>query len=164
MLGFCASLCCILLVFMFCVLYCLIVLSGLGSSLSRTSFYHLAATAYRPHHTLQLAIFSACKPGTARRYIVKTRCRLPERFASAWPELIIACDVRRHGEWLHWCSWLPLQLACAAYRLSARAFNAFRLQTDRETDVTTGLHYTRQMQKNVHKIGLGARAAFLMSL
>jgi len=30
-------------------------------------------------------------------YIVKTWCRLPERFASVWPELIIACDVR--GAW-----------------------------------------------------------------
>jgi len=66
--------------------------------------------------------------------------RLPERFASAWPELIIACDVRGRGEWLHRCSWLPLQLACAAYRLFAHAFNAFWLQTDRRTGITTGLH------------------------
>jgi len=34
-------------------------------------------------------------------------------------------------------SWLPLQPACAAYRLSA---HAFRLQTDRSTDITTRLH------------------------
>jgi len=27
-----------------------------------------------------------------------TRCRLPGSFASAWPELIIASDVRRRGE------------------------------------------------------------------
>jgi len=29
-----------------------------------------------------------------------TWCRLLKRSASAWPELIIACDVRRRGEWL----------------------------------------------------------------
>jgi len=56
-----------------------------------------------------------------------------DRFASAWPELIIACDVRGRNEWLHCCRWPPLQLACAAYRLFA---HAFRLQTD----LTTGLH------------------------
>jgi len=60
-----------------------------------------------------------------------TRCRFSERFASAWPELIIACDVRGRGEWLHGCSWPPLQLACAAYGVFAHAFLAFRLQTDR---------------------------------
>jgi len=42
---------------------------------------------------------------------VKTRCRSPGSFASAWPELIIACDVRGRG----------------------------LLQTDR-TDITTRLH------------------------
>jgi len=49
--------------------------------------------------------------------------------------LIIACDVRGHGEWLHRCSWLPLQLACAAYRLFAHAFHVFRL--DRQTEGQT---------------------------
>jgi len=34
----------------------------------------------------------------------KTRCRLLKRFASAWPKLIIACDISGHGEWLHHCS------------------------------------------------------------
>jgi len=55
----------------------------------------------------------------------KTKCWLLERFASVWPELIIACDVREHGELLHRYSWPPLQLACAAYRLFAHAFHAF---------------------------------------
>jgi len=65
---------------------------------------------------------------------LKTRCRLAKRFASAWPELIIACDVRGRGEWLHRSSWPPLQLACAAYRLFA---HAFRLQPARQTDTQT---------------------------
>jgi len=52
----------------------------------------------------------------------------------------IACDVRGRGEWLHRCSWPPLQLACAAYRHFAHAFHAFLLQTDRRTDITTWLH------------------------
>jgi len=65
-----------------------------------------------------------------------TRCWLPERFASAWSDLIIAFDVRGRGEWLHRC---PLQLACVAYRLFARAFHALRLQTDRRTDITSVL-------------------------
>jgi len=70
-------------------------------------------------------------------YIFLTRCRLPERFASAWPELIIACDVRGRGEWLHRCSWPPLQLACAACRLFAHTFHEFRLQTDRQKNRQT---------------------------
>jgi len=74
---------------------------------------------------------------TNTNYII---CGLPERFASAWPELIIACDVRGRGEWLHRCSWPPLQLAYAAYKLFADAFQACRLQTDRKTDITTWLH------------------------
>jgi len=41
-----------------------------------------------------------------------TRCRSPGSFASAWPDLIIACGVRERG----------------------------LLQTDRKTDTTTGLH------------------------
>jgi len=41
------------------------------------------------------------------------------------------------GEWLHPCSWPPLQLACMAYRLLG---NIFWLQTDRRTDITTKLH------------------------
>jgi len=61
------------------------------------------------------------------------------------PELIIACDVRGHGERLHRCSWPPLQLARAAYRLFAHAFHVpciliTERQTDRRTDITTGLH------------------------
>jgi len=28
---------------------------------------------------------------------LKTRCRLPERVASAWPELILVCDDRGRG-------------------------------------------------------------------
>jgi len=52
----------------------------------------------------------------------------------AWPELIIACDVRGRGEWLHRCSWTPLQLACAAYRLFAYPL---RLQTDTQTEGQT---------------------------
>jgi len=67
----------------------------------------------------------------------QTRCRLSERFASAWPELIIACAARERGEWLHRCSWQPRQLACAAYRLYSHAFG---LQTDRRTDITVWLH------------------------
>jgi len=59
---------------------------------------------------------------------------LPERFASTWPDVIIACDVRGHGEWLHHCSWPPLQLACAANRLFA---HTFQLQTDRQTEGQT---------------------------
>jgi len=64
----------------------------------------------------------------------QTRCLSAERFASAWPELIIACDVRGRGKWLHRCSWSPQQLACAAYRLFA---HAFRLQTYRQTEGQT---------------------------
>jgi len=87
-----------------------------------------------------------------------TRCRLAERFASAWPELIIhvACDVRGRGEWLHRCSWPPLQLACASYRLFAHALYSLRLQTDRQKDrhrnrVTYCVLrlYRRRTQKNV---------------
>jgi len=44
--------------------------------------------------------------------ITKTRCWSPESFASVWPELIIIYDVRERG----------------------------LLQTDRRTDITTGLH------------------------
>jgi len=62
---------------------------------------------------------------------------MPERFAPAWPDFIIACDVMGRGEWLHRCSWLPLHLACAAYRLFAHAFHAFQLQTDRQTEGQT---------------------------
>jgi len=75
------------------------------------------------------------------RPLLQTRCRLSERFASAWPELIITCNARGHCEWLHRCSWPPLQLACAAYRLFA---HAFRLQTDRKTDITTWLHIAQK--------------------
>jgi len=56
-----------------------------------------------------------------------TRCQFLKRSVSTFPELIIACDVRGRGEWLHCCSWPPLQLNCVAYRLFA---HAFRLQTD----------------------------------
>jgi len=59
---------------------------------------------------------------------VITGCRFLERFASAWPELIIACYGRRNG------SWPPLLLACAAYRLFAHELYAFQLQTDRQKD------------------------------
>jgi len=59
---------------------------------------------------------------------------MPERFASIWPELIIAYDVRGHGEWLHHCSWLPLQLACTAYALPTHSNYRQR------SDITTGLH------------------------
>jgi len=38
------------------------------------------------------------------------------------------------GEWLHRCSWPPLQQASAAYMHSDYE------QTDRRTDITTGLH------------------------
>jgi len=69
----------------------------------------------------------------------QTRCRLPESFPSAWPELIIACDVKGRGEWRHRCSWRLLQLACAAYRLTYSKHSDYR-QTDRRTDITTGSH------------------------
>jgi len=72
--------------------------------------------------------------------------RFARRFVSAWPELIIACDVRGRGEWLHYCSWPPLQLACTAYRLFSHAFDAFQLQTDRQTEVQTSqLGYILQL-------------------
>jgi len=57
----------------------------------------------------------------------------------------------RQGALLHRCSWPPLQLARAAYRLFA---HAFRFQTDIRRDITTGLHiasfafYGWQMPKN----------------
>jgi len=52
-----------------------------------------------------------------------TRCRLPEKFASAWPELIIACDVK--GAWR---VAAPLQLVATAVSLGGL------LQTDRQKD------------------------------
>jgi len=70
-------------------------------------------------------------------YWQSAKCQLLERFASAWPKLIIASHVKGHGKLLHRCSWPPLQLACAAYRLFA---HAFQLQRDRMTDITTVLH------------------------
>jgi len=59
-------------------------------------------------------------------------CRSPERFASAWPELIIACDARGVTS-----SWQ--QPACAAYIGSLPTHSGYR-QTDRRTDITTGLY------------------------
>jgi len=68
----------------------------------------------------------------------KTRCWLPERFASAWPKLIIACDVRGRGEWLHRCSWPPLVRPIGS--LLAHSMHSDYRQTDRRTDITTGIH------------------------
>jgi len=60
-----------------------------------------------------------------------TRCRSPGSFASAWPELIIAYEVRKRGE-----AWPKLMLACD---VSGRGIGYYR-QTDRRTDITTWLH------------------------
>jgi len=75
---------------------------------------------------------------------------MPERFTSAWPELIIACDVRTHGEWLHRCSWPPLQLACTADRLFAHAFTHSNY---RETEGPTSyiLHTSPLQSANTKK-------------
>jgi len=77
------------------------------------------------------------QPQTSLQSALQTSCQLPERFASEWPELMIACDVKGRGEWLHRCSWPPLQLACAAYRPFTHAFHVFWLQTDRQADRQT---------------------------
>jgi len=78
-------------------------------------------------------LFCVCFGNKYRKYRT-TRCRLLERFASAWSELIIDCDVRGRGEWLHRYSWPPQQLAGATYRLFAHTFHAFRLQAHRQTE------------------------------
>jgi len=71
------------------------------------------------------SMFNSYSVSENKKFTGRTRCRLPERFASTWPNLIIASDVRGHGEWLHCCSRLPLQLASASCRLFAYAFHAF---------------------------------------
>jgi len=92
------------------------------------------------------------------------RCRFPQRLASASPELIIACDVRGRGEWLHRCSWPPLQLASAAYKLFA---HAFRLQRDRQTEGQTsrpGYIFRLRKDKMISYTDVGNLFSHLLSL
>jgi len=83
----------------------------------------------------------------SNKHVHQKKCHLTNKLDACHQKKICACVARannssRHQEaWLHRCSWPPLQLTCAAYKLFVtHSMHSNYRQTKRRTDITTELH------------------------